>query len=162
HGARASRPGAVQTNSASFIPYTHARLFACLEHIHCDGHVAAFVCLQRADPDDLARDFLAAIVANRYDDGILPSRIGLGLAKIALDAQRGEGRLRTPLSDRLGVEAQVVLALRAHTCAFEDRRLAVWARARPADRRAPTGAHEPVLPPFSSQPNSARPRMREP
>src|SRR5690606_20909961 len=136
-------------------------LLARLEHIDGDCHVAPFVGLKGAHADDLARVFLAAIVANRNDDGVFPWGIGFRVPEVALDSQCGECRLCASFGDRLRVEAQVVLALRAHARAFENRRLAVRARACPADR-TPTGAHESDLAPFSSQPNSARPRMREP
>src|SRR5690606_40770463 len=79
-------------------------LLARLEHIDGDCHVAPFVGLKGAHADDLARDFLAAIVANRNDDGVFPWGIGFRVPEVALDSQCGECRLCASFGDRLRVE----------------------------------------------------------
>src|SRR5579862_1067763 len=96
--------------------------------------------LQRTDADHLAGHFLAAIVADRDDDEILPGLLQRRVADDALHPQRGSSRhlaLRSFL-----IEAQVVQAARTDAEAFEDRRLAVRAGARLArSHRARGDAH---------------------
>src|SRR5690606_6995765 len=122
--------------------------------------------LQGAHAYDTPLDLFAPIVADRDDDRVLAGGWGvLRVLEHALDAQRREGRLLTSLGDRFRIEPRVMLAGRTEASTFEDRRLAVRARARPARKSACVHAVAvdcAVLSAFSSQPNSARPRILEP
>src|SRR2546430_15896395 len=98
------------------------------------------ISLQRADVHHLARHFLAAVIADRDDDEILPRLLQRRVTDHPLHAQRRGGRHLA--LGRLLIEAQMMQAARTDAQALEDRRLAVRTRARLARRdRARGDAH---------------------
>ena len=62
--------------------------FAWSEDIHGQRDRASLVRLKSADTHDLACHFFATVIANRDDDGVLPSVARFGMTKIALDSER--------------------------------------------------------------------------
>src|SRR6185437_6825165 len=122
------------------------------------------------DADQLARDLLAAFVADGQHHRVFPCTAVGGVAKAAFHAQ-WHGRWRRGRAGRL-TEAQLVAAGGTHDRTFQDGLPAVRTGARRPSRARVRVAHEAVpscpwflraLPSFaSSQPNSAWPRMREP
>ena len=112
--------------------------------LHLDAHAetSLLIGLQRADPDQLAGDLFAAIVANAHHHRIFPMVAIAGIADAAFDAQRRmAARRRRRATGR--VEADMVLARRAHRRALEDAFLAVRALAQCARRTwARAAAHE--------------------
>lgn len=114
-------------------------LLSRLEHFHREGECALLGRLEGPDAHHLSSDLLAATVADRQYDGVLPGRTVRRMAQCALDTQGRERRL--PLHGGR-IEAQVVIAPRTDGCAIEDRRLAVGAAARLAGCREASRVHE--------------------
>src|SRR5665213_2054486 len=128
---------------------------------------------ERPHTDHLPGDFLAALIANREDDRVFPGSTIRGMADGAFHPQR---RRRGQHALRRGIEPQVMQAARTHGRTFKDGGLAVRTAARLArvhlnggswnqETAASTFAVASVLTvelPFSPQPNSTWPRMREP
>src|SRR5450432_1457783 len=109
---------------------TGVRAAAGLRRQHVDGQRegALLGARQHTDVHHLPRNFLAAVVADRDDDVVLPRLLQRWVADDALDLQRRGGRhlaLR-----RVLVEAQVVHAARADAQALKDRGLTVRTGAR--------------------------------
>src|SRR5690242_10941929 len=169
HGTRPRRAGSSVTRTTLAGPLALGR-----NRLGRQRERALLVGVHHADSDQLARDFLPAVVADGDDDRVFPRVAVGGMANAALDAQRRDRRRRRGVAVR--VEAQVVPARRAPTCAFEDRFATVrtcagrpWGTgAHAADRHAcyapwPLPCLVPPRPPLpSSQPNSAWPRRRAP
>ena len=143
---------------------------ARFEHFHREREVASFARMERADADDLARDFLAFVVAYGHEDGVFPRLTVVGVPQEAVELERGKTRRGARGGARL--EAKMLLTSRTTRRALENYCAAVGAESRrPRCRRSNTG-HDArlVVPsvspgrdwPSSPHPNSARPRMREP
>ena len=145
---------------------THGRRHVRLEHLDREAEGATFTRLQRADPDDVATDFFALVVRDRYDRRILPRLASTRVADRTVHPERSHGRSDGDVARDL----EVLAARRADARALEDHRPAMRAGARCPRRRACGDAHETWRFPSvsvlewdsSPHPNSARPRMRDP
>src|SRR6185369_1472724 len=143
---------------------------ARLEHFHRKREVASLARVDRADADNLARHFLALVIANGHEDGVLPRLPVIRVFERALEPKRGKAGSGARRCARL--EAEMLLTSRAAGGALENYRAAVGAESRRPRCRRSNCAHDArlVVPsvspgrdwPSSPHPNSARPRMREP
>src|SRR5687767_5451095 len=79
----------VLTSSTSIGPLRVGRR----EHIDRQAHGATLARIECADADDLARDLLAAVIANGDDNRVFPGFATFGIAEGPFHPQRGERRL---------------------------------------------------------------------
>jgi hypothetical protein len=113
------------------------------KHVNGQRDCPTFARLQRAYADDPPSQFFATIILDGDDNGVFPCRRALfGVSKSPLDAQRRVRRLLALFDNRFRVEAKMVMARRADARAFENRRLAVRTRPRPARSRNAACVHE--------------------
>src|SRR4029078_12700031 len=63
---------------------------ARLEHFHRTREVASRARGDRADADNLARPFLALVIANGHEDGVLPRLPVIRVFERALEPKRGK------------------------------------------------------------------------
>ena len=106
-------------------------------------NVRIVAAIQRADADNLPRDFLPALIADRHEHRVFPRLAAHGMPNRPFDPEWRKRRSRTRRRARL--EPEVVLACRAHTRAIDNGCPAMGARpcrARGASRR--THAAEPL------------------
>src|ERR1022692_75294 len=98
-----------------------------------------FAGMQRADADDLPRDFLAALVRDRHHDTIFAEFVHAHMLDRPVEAH-GRDRRGLRLGDG-GIETQMMLAARANIGAHQHGRLAMRTDPRCADRTLTSDIH---------------------
>jgi hypothetical protein len=111
------------------------------EHLDSKRELALFTRRNCADTHDLASDFLAAIVRDRYHDRVLPSLAHIRMSNGSFDTKGGEGGGGdAPTGTRR--EAQMLPARRTDARALENHCPAVRAGTRCSGRSSANSGHD--------------------